>query len=83
MQIENMVIEPLSLNEEHIKFFVLPFVQSFLHNLEFIGLDNLVLSPKPCLASGIANLVLLVFRTDQSIVIVLHHILFTQNYTKT
>ena len=61
---------------------MLAFVQSFLYNLEFIGLDDLVLSAKPCLASGIANLVLLVFRTYQSIVIVLHHILFTQIYTK-
>ena len=83
MQIEDMVIEPLSFNKEHIKFFMLTFVQSFLYNLEFISLDNLALSAKSCLASGIANLVLLVFRTDQSIVIVLHHILFTQIYTKT
>lgn len=59
-----MVIEPLSLDEEHIKFFMLAFVQPLLDNLEFIGLDNLVLSAKSSLASSIANLVLLVFRTD-------------------
>ena len=83
VQIENMVVEPLPFNEEHVQFFVLEFVQTFLYNLEFIRLDNLVLSTKSCLASRCYNLVLLFIRTDQSIVNILHHILFTQNYTKT
>jgi hypothetical protein len=36
MEVQDMVIEPLSLYEDHIKFFMLMFVQSFLYNLEFI-----------------------------------------------
>ena len=78
-----MIIEPLSLHKQHVEFFMLAFVQSFLYNLEFIGLDNLILSTKPCLTSCCYNLVPLFFRTDQSIVNIPHHILFTKNYTKT
>lgn len=83
MEVQNMIVEPLSLYEEHVKFLMLAFIQSVLYNLEFIYLDNLVLPPNPCLVSGIANLVPFFFRTDQSIVNILHHILFTQIHTKT
>ena len=83
MEVQDMVVEPFSFNEDHVKFFVLSFVQFSLIDLEFIRFDNLVLSTNTCGIPSCSNLVLFVFGTDQSIVDILHHILFTQNYTKT
>ena len=36
MEVQDMIVEPLSLYKDHVKFLMLTFVQSVLYNLEFI-----------------------------------------------
>lgn len=44
MKIEDMIIKPFALNEEHLELFPLPFVQPLLNDLALVCSENLILT---------------------------------------
>lgn len=64
MKIEDVIIEPFALDEEHLEFFLLPFIQSFLYNLTLVCFKNLILTLGGSSKQSSFYRHLLVFRTD-------------------
>ena len=64
MKIEDMIIEPFALDEEHLELFLLPFVQPLFNDLALICSENLILTLGGSSEQSGFYRRLLVFRTD-------------------
>lgn len=73
-----MVVEPLAFDEEHLKFFPLPLIQTFLDDFTLVNLDDLVKTTGTSILHTRLNLALLAFGACPSLVVFLHLILFTR-----
>ena len=78
MKIQDMIVEPLAFDEEHLKFFPLPLIQAFLDDFTFVRLDDLVETTGAGILHTRLNLALLAFGACPSLVVFLHLILFTR-----
>lgn len=78
MKIQDMVVEPLAFDEEHLELFSLLLVQTFLDDFALVSLDNLVETTGTGILHTRLDLALLAFGARPSLVVFLHLILFTR-----
>lgn len=78
VEVQNMIVEPLAFDEEHLEFFSLPLVQTFLNDFALISLDDLIETTGAGILHTRLDLALLAFRARPSLVVFLHLILFTR-----
>ena len=78
VKVQDMVVEPLAFDEEHLELFSLPLVQTFLDDFTLVSLDDLVKTTSASILHTRLNLALLAFGACLSLVVFLHLILFTR-----
>ena len=77
VKVQDMIVEPLTFNEEHLKLLLLPFIQAFLDDFALVGLDDLVETTDTGILHTRLNFALLAFGAYSSLVVFFHLILFT------
>lgn len=78
VKVQDMVVEPLALDEKHLELFPLPLVQTFLNDFALVNLDNLVEATSAGILHTRLDLALLAFGTRSSLVVFFYLILFTK-----
>jgi hypothetical protein len=78
VKVQNMVVKPLAFDEEHLEFFSLSLVQTFLDDFALVSLDDLVKTTGTGILHTRLDLALLAFGARSSLVVFLHLILFTR-----
>ena len=78
VKVQDMVVEPLAFDEEHLELFSLLLVQAFLDDFALVSLDDLVETTGAGILHTRFDLALLVFGARPSLVVFLHLILFTR-----
>ena len=76
MKVQDVVVEPLAFDEEHLELFSLPLVQTLLDDFALVNLNNLVETTGTGILHTRLNLALLVFGARPSLVVFLHLILY-------
>lgn len=78
VKVQDMVVEPLAFDEEHLELFSLPLVQAFLDDFALVSLNDLVETAGTGVLHTRLDLALLAFGARLSLVVFLHLILFTR-----
>ena len=78
VKVQDMVVEPLTFDEEHLELFSLSLVQALLDDFALVSFDDLVETTGTGILHTRLDLALLAFGARSSLVVFLHLILFTR-----